>query len=41
MIVSNYVQYCSVVKTGFGKAKIVLGGEVDARELLCLIHVLC
>lgn len=31
MKVSNYVQYCSVVKTGFGKTKIVMGGEVDAR----------
>lgn len=30
-MVNNYVQYCSVVKTGFGKAKIVIGGEVDAR----------
>lgn len=33
MVVNNYAQYCSVVKTGFGKAKIVIGGEVDAREL--------
>ena len=31
MVVNNYVQYCSVVKTGFGKAKLVIGGEVDAR----------
>ncbi|MCJ1276914.1 decapping endonuclease targeting mRNA [Puttea exsequens] len=30
MIVNNYAQYCSVVKTGIGKAKIVIGGEVDA-----------
>ena len=30
MIVNNYAQYCSVVKTGIGKAKMVLGGEVDA-----------
>jgi RAT1-interacting protein len=29
-IVSNYAQYCSIVRTGFGKLKIVLGGEVDA-----------
>lgn len=28
--VSNYAQYCSVVRTGFGKSKIVIGGEVDA-----------
>ena len=30
MIVSNKAQYCSVVKTGIGKAKLVIGGEVDA-----------
>ncbi|MCJ1285206.1 decapping endonuclease targeting mRNA [Xylographa opegraphella] len=29
-IVSNYAQYCSIVKTGIGKAKMILGGEVDA-----------
>lgn len=28
--VSNYAQYCSIVRTGFGKSKIVIGGEVDA-----------
>lgn len=28
--VSNFAQYCSVVRTGFGKTKIVIGGEVDA-----------
>jgi RAT1-interacting protein len=32
MVVNNYVQYCSVVKTGFGKAKIIIGGEIDASE---------
>lgn len=32
MVVNNYAQYCSVAKTAFGKAKIVIGGEVDARE---------
>lgn len=32
MIVNNYAQYCSVVKTGIGKAKMVIGGEVDAGE---------
>ncbi len=31
-MVNNHAQYCSVVKTGFGKTKLVLGGEVDARE---------
>ena len=30
MAVNNYAQYCSVVKTGIGKAKILIGGEVDA-----------
>lgn len=29
-VVSNYAQYCSVVRTGMGDASIVLGGEVDA-----------
>lgn len=29
-IVNNHAQYCSVVRTGFGKIKMVLGGEVDA-----------
>lgn len=28
--VSNYAQYCSIVRTGFGKVKMVIGGEVDA-----------
>ena len=31
--VSNYAQYCSVVRTGFGKASLVIGGEVDAGVL--------
>ena len=30
MVVSNYAQYCSIVKTGIGKAKLIIGGEVDA-----------
>ncbi|KAI9741941.1 MAG: decapping endonuclease targeting mRNA [Cirrosporium novae-zelandiae] len=29
-IVGNYVQYCSVVRTGIGRCKLVIGGEVDA-----------
>ncbi|KIV77244.1 hypothetical protein, variant 1 [Exophiala sideris] len=29
-IVSNYSQYCSIVRTGLGKIKMVIGGEVDA-----------
>ncbi|KAH3684299.1 hypothetical protein WICPIJ_004739 [Wickerhamomyces pijperi] len=28
-VVNNIEQYCSVVRTGIGKTKIVLGGEVD------------
>lgn len=32
MVVRNYAQYCSVVKTGIGKAKMIIGGEVDARR---------
>lgn len=36
MIVNNYAQYCSVVKTGIGKAKMIIGGEVDAG--MALIH---
>lgn len=32
MVVNNYAQYCSVVKTGIGKAKMIIGGEVDARK---------
>lgn len=30
--VSNHAQYCSIVRTGFGKTKLVIGGEVDAVE---------
>ncbi|KAL9601856.1 MAG: hypothetical protein Q9219_002208 [cf. Caloplaca sp. 3 TL-2023] len=30
MIVNNNAQYCSVVKTGIGTSKLILGGEVDA-----------
>ena len=29
-VVDNHAQYCSVVRTGFGKMKLVIGGEVDA-----------
>ncbi|KAJ9643068.1 decapping endonuclease targeting mRNA [Coniosporium tulheliwenetii] len=29
-VVSNYAQYCSVVRTGIGNASLVIGGEVDA-----------
>ncbi|KAL9031412.1 MAG: hypothetical protein Q9196_000561 [Gyalolechia fulgens] len=30
LTVNNSAQYCSVVKTGIGKLKLILGGEVDA-----------
>ena len=33
-VVNNKAQYCSVVRTGFGKAKLVIGGEVDASKQL-------
>ncbi len=29
-VVSNYAQYCSIVRTGLGKIKMIIGGEVDA-----------
>ncbi|MCJ1395238.1 decapping endonuclease targeting mRNA [Xylographa bjoerkii] len=29
-MVNNHAQYCSIVRTGIGKAKMILGGEVDA-----------
>ncbi|KAH8689683.1 putative Dhp1-interacting protein Din1 [Talaromyces proteolyticus] len=29
-VVNNKAQYCSVVRTGIGKTKLVIGGEVDA-----------
>ncbi|KAL8916309.1 MAG: hypothetical protein Q9172_006364 [Xanthocarpia lactea] len=31
LVVNNHAQYCSVVRTGIGKSKLILGGEVDAR----------
>ena len=30
MVVNNNAQYCSVVKTGIGKSRLIIGGEVDA-----------
>lgn len=38
MVVSNHAQYCSVVKTCFGKAKMIIGGEVDASKLMPKVH---
>jgi RAT1-interacting protein len=31
-VVSNYAQYCSIVRTSYGKIKMIIGGEVDAGE---------
>ena len=36
MVVNNCAQYCSVVKTGIGSVRMIIGGEVDARK-----HGLC
>ena len=33
--VSNLAQYCSIVKTGIGDSRLVLGGEVDAGRSAC------
>ncbi|KAL8898794.1 MAG: hypothetical protein Q9192_001893 [Flavoplaca navasiana] len=30
LVVRNHAQYCSVVRTGFGKSRLILAGEVDA-----------
>lgn len=32
-VVNNNAQYCSVVRTGIGGTRMVLGGEVDAGML--------
>lgn len=40
MVVSNKAQYCSVVRTGIGKAILCLGGEVDASRPPSLIRLL-
>lgn len=39
-VVSNYAQYCSVARTGYGKTKMIIGGEVDAGENFALNSVL-
>jgi len=33
-IVNNHAQYCSVARTGYGKVKMIIGGEVDAGTVL-------
>lgn len=40
LVVNNHAQYCSVVKTGIGKAKMIIGGEVDASELTLIVITL-
>ena len=30
MVVDNHAQYCSVARTGIGKIRLIIGGEVDA-----------
>lgn len=32
-IVDNHAQYCSVVRTGMGAVKMIIGGEVDAGKI--------
>lgn len=34
--VNNSAQYCSVVRTGIGNVKMIIGGEVDASMSYCL-----
>lgn len=34
VVVNNNTQYCSVVRTGIGKRSLILGGEVDAGQLV-------
>lgn len=35
-IVNNSAQYCSVVRTGIGNMRLVIGGEVDASMAITL-----
>lgn len=39
-VVSNEAQFCSIVKTGFGDVRLVLGGEVDASIVLPFLNAL-
>ena len=32
-VVNNEEQFCSIVKTGFGNVRLIIGGEVDAGLL--------
>lgn len=31
-VVNNKAQYCSIVRTGIGNSRIIIGGEVDAGK---------
>lgn len=33
-MVNNKAQYCSIVRTGIGNSRIIIGGEVDAGKSL-------
>lgn len=37
-VVSNEAQFCSIVKTGFGDTRVVIGGEVDAGMFFFLLE---
>jgi hypothetical protein len=38
LVVNNNAQYCSIARTGIGRAKLVLGGEVDASMLFPVLQ---
>ncbi len=38
LVVNNNAQYCSIARTGIGRAKLVLGGEVDASMLFPVLR---
>jgi RAT1-interacting protein len=38
-VVNNKAQYCSVVRTGFGTSRMIIGGEVDASKPI-IYHLL-
>ena len=40
-MVDNYAQYCSIVRTGIGKSRLILGGEVDAGKLNIAFQARC
>jgi len=46
-VVNNEEQFCSIVKTGFGDVRLIIGGEVDAGFTplppppMCLSLVVC